>query len=385
MQYRRFGKLDWKVSALGFGCMRFPTTNGSNTGPDIDAPTAIRMIRTAIDHGVNYIDTAYPYHDGNSEIITGQALLDGYRSRVKLATKSPVWFIRSAADFDKYLNEQLKKLHTEQIDFYLLHSLDADRWQNTILKYDILSQAERALRDGRIGYLGFSFHDAYPAFPQIIDGFDQWTFCQIQYNYMDIQNQAGIKGLQYAASKGLAVVVMEPLLGGKLANPPKQVQKIIDSLPTKRTPADLALQWLWNQPEVSTVLSGMSTLEQVNQNIHSADTSQVGILTSAELEAIDQIRQTYLKNFPIPCTKCDYCLPCPQGVAISRNFEIYNNAHAYEDLNGSQYTYLHFFDDKEKAASCVQCRLCETRCPQKIAISDWMPMVHEYLNAGITK
>ncbi|HPT88427.1 MAG TPA: aldo/keto reductase [Bacillota bacterium] len=385
MQYRAFGKLDWKVSALGFGCMRFPTVGHDKYGPDIDTPAAIRMLRTAIDHGVNYIDTAYPYHNGNSEVVTGQALQDGYRSRVKLATKSPIWFIKSPADFDKYLNEQLKKLQTDHIDFYLLHSLDADRWQNIILKYDILEQAQRAIRDGRIGYLGFSFHDKYDAFVQIVDGFDQWTFCQIQYNFMDIENQAGMKGLQYAAAKGLAVVIMEPLLGGKLAKPPRTVQEIWDSLPVKRTPVDWALQWLWNQPEVSTVLSGMSSLEQVMQNIQSANVSQVGSLTPEELEAINQVRQTYQRSFPIPCTKCEYCLPCPQGVAIPRNFEIYNNAHAYDDLTGSQNTYNHFFNDKQRAVSCVQCRLCESRCPQKIAISDWMPKVHEYLKAEITK
>ncbi len=385
MQYRPFGKLDWKVSALGFGCMRFPTIDGKNSGPDIDVPMAIRMLRTAIDHGVNYIDTAYPYHNGNSEIVTGQALQDGYRARVRLATKLPTWHVQSAADFDKYLNEQLQKLQTEHIDFYLLHALNADRWQNIILKYDILDRAQRAIQDGRIGYLGFSFHDKYDTFTRIIDEFDRWTFCQIQYNFMDIDNQAGKKGLQYATSRGLAVVIMEPLLGGKLAKPPKAIQEIWDSLPAKRTPVDWALQWLWNQPEVSTVLSGMSSLDQVMQNIQSANASHVGVLTPEELEAISRVRETYLKSFPIPCTKCDYCLPCPQGVTISRNFEIYNNAHAYGDLAGSQNTYNRFFSDKERAISCVQCRLCESRCPQKIAIGDWMPKVHEYLNAEVTK
>jgi predicted aldo/keto reductase-like oxidoreductase len=239
MQYRKFGKLDWNVSALGFGCMRLPVHNG-DIG-NIQEAEAIRMIRTAIDAGVNYVDTAYPYHNGMSEVVTGKALQDGYRDRVKLATKSPVWAIQSSADFDKFLNEQLGKLRTDRIDFYLLHALNNERWHQIIRKHDILKQAEAAIQDGRIGHLGFSFHDHYRTFPEIVDGYDHWTFCQIQYNYMDIDQQAGMKGLQYAAAKGLAVVVMEPLLGGKLANPPQPIQAVFDSLTVKRSAVGFAM------------------------------------------------------------------------------------------------------------------------------------------------
>jgi predicted aldo/keto reductase-like oxidoreductase len=374
MQYRKFGKLDWNVSALGFGCMRLPVNN--NDSGNINEEEAIRMIRTAVDAGVNYVDTAYPYHNGMSEVVTGKALQDGYRDRVKLATKSPVWAIQSPADFDKYLKEQLEKLRTDRIDFYLLHALNSDRWHQIILKHDILKKAEAAIKDGRIGHLGFSFHDHYRTFPEIVDGYDHWTFCQIQYNYMDIENQAGTKGLQYAAAKGLGVVVMEPLLGGKLANPPQPIQAVFDSLTVKRSAAEWALQWLWNQPEVSVVLSGMSAMEQVEANLRAADAATVDSLKPAELEAIDLVRRKYKERFPIPCTNCQYCMPCPNGVAIPRIFELYNSGVAYDDQSGVRFTYRQFFEANERADQCIQCRICEEKCPQKIPVSEWMPKIH---------
>ena len=217
MQYRSFGKLDWKASVLGFGCMRLPATDGKGETANVDEPEAIRMLRHAIDHGVNYIDTAYPYHEGKSELIVGRALRDGYRERVRLATKLPVFIVQGPQDFDRYLNEQLAKLQTDHIDFYLLHGLNKATWSNVVLKHGLLDLAERALADGRIRHLGFSFHDDYACFEGIVNGSDLWSFCQIQYNYMDIENQAGTRGLKLAAEKGLAVVIMEPLLGGRLA------------------------------------------------------------------------------------------------------------------------------------------------------------------------
>lgn len=379
MQYRNFGKLGWKVSALGFGCMRLPTDDHVPSSPNINTPESIAMIRHAIDQGVNYMDTAYPYHGGNSETLVGKALSNGYRQKVKIATKSPTWLLKSPADFDKYLNEQLQKLRTEQIDFYLFHALNHDRWHNIILKHNILSQAERAVRDGKIKYLGFSFHDNYQVFPEIIDGYDQWTFCQIQYNYMDIDNQAGVKGLRYAASKGLAVVIMEPLLGGKLANPPQPVQEVFDNLPVHRSAAHWALQWLWNQPEVSVVLSGMSSIQQIKENLQAAEESRIEMLDESVLLAIDNVRQIYQERIPIPCTKCSYCVPCPQGIAIPRNFELYNDALAYDDLPRARNAYHTSIPPEGRAGSCIACRLCEEKCPQKIAISEWLPKVHSML------
>lgn len=260
MNYRNFGEFDWKASALGFGAMRLPVIDEDYA--KIDETKAIMMIRYAIDHGVNYIDTAYPYHSGNSEIVVGKALLDGYREKVRLATKMPIWLVESEKDLDKFFSEQLRKFQTNHIDFYLLHGLSKTTLPK-VENFNMLKWAEKEIADGRIGYLGFSFHDEYKVFKEIIDGYDGWTFCQIQYNYIDTEIQAGTRGLKYAASKGLAVVVMEPIQGGNLAIPPsEEIQTIWDNAKIKRTPAEWALQWVWNQPEVSLALSGMSTIKR---------------------------------------------------------------------------------------------------------------------------
>ncbi|TEB10495.1 aldo/keto reductase [Pelotomaculum propionicicum] len=381
MQYRKFGKLDWHASALGFGCMRLPTLDGKPLSGNINEDESIRMIRYAIDHGVNYIDTAYPYHDKNSEIITGKALKDGYREKVKVATKSPVWGISKTEDFDKYLNRQLEKLQTDQIDFYLFHGLDKKRWDNVVLKLNLLERAESALRDGKIGYLGFSFHDRYEVFQEIIDGYNGWTFCQIQYNYMDIEHQAGSKGLRYAASKGLAVVIMEPLLGGRLANPPATVLDVFKGH-GERTPVDWALQWVWNQPEVSLLLSGMSTMRQVEENILSANKSGTGSMGAEELEVIQKARAKYKEMTLIPCTKCGYCLPCPNGVNIPRNIKLFNDGFTYGDVETCRSIYANFMAAANRAVACIQCKECEEKCPQKIIISEWMPKAHAVLGEG---
>ena len=373
MNYRQFGRLDWRVSALGFGCMRLPTNGGNEA---INEAEAAKMLHYAIEHGVNYIDTAYPYHEGNSEPFLGRALQDGYRKKVRLATKLPSWEIEQRADFDKYLNEQLARLQTEQIDFYLLHSLRQSYWDK-LQELDVLEWAERAKADGRIRYLGFSFHDDYEVFKEIVDAYD-WTFCQIQYNYMDIENQAGTKGLKYASDRGLAIVIMEPLLGGRLVDPPEPVQEIWREAPNARTSADWALQWLWNQPEVSVVLSGMSTMEHVEENVASASTSSVGILTEEELAIVDRVRQAYDKLCPIPCTQCNYCIPCPHGVDIPRNLDIYNQCAMYDKPAAARRSYT-FLEEEDRANACVACLECEDKCPQNIPISDWMVHVHEVL------
>jgi len=377
VQYRRFGELDWKVSALGFGCMRLPTKGGPE---DIDEPEATRMLRYAIDHGLNYVDTAYPYHGGNSEWFVGRALRNGYREKVRLATKLPCWKVEAWEDFDRFLNEQLEKLQTDHIDFYLLHSLNQESWHK-VRDLGVLKWAEGAIADGRIGHLGFSFHDKYEVFQEIIDAYDGWTFCQIQYNYMDVENQAGTRGLKYAASKGLAVVIMEPLLGGRLVDPPEPIQRLWDTAPKKRTPADWALQWLWNQPEVSVVLSGMSTMQQVKENIASADVSGIGTLTEEELALIERVREKYMELCPIPCTKCGYCMPCPNGVDIPRNLETYNHGVMYDKPDYARRSYA-WIPEEARASACIQCRECEELCPQGIPISEWMPLVHTVLGEG---
>jgi predicted aldo/keto reductase-like oxidoreductase len=308
----------------------------------------------------------------------GQALKDGYRRKVRLATKSPVWQIQKPEDFDLYLREQMTRLQVEHIDFYLLQSLNAQRWPS-ILKFDVLGRAEAAVRDGRIGHIGFSFHDNLETFKKIVDAYPGWELCQIQYNYMDVENQAGTAGLRYAAAKGLPVVVMEPLLGGRLANPPAAVARFLGKGKARRSPADLAFRWVWNQPEVTTVLSGMNSMSQVEANVLSAESSEAGSLTAEEADLIERLRRAYLDRAAIPCTKCDYCLPCPNGVNIPRNFELYNDAAIHDDPTAPRFVYERFLEEKERASACIQCRECEPKCPQSIEIADWMPKVHETL------
>jgi len=379
MQYRSFGKLDWKASVLGFGCMRLPTADGQRGSANIDEAEAIRMLRHAIDCGVNYVDTAYPYHDGRSELVLGSALRDGYRERVRLATKLPTWLVQAPSDFDRFLNEQLKKLQTNRIDFYLIHSLHKGLWQNIVLKHNLLGEAERALADGRIGHLGFSFHDNYDCFEQIVNGSDLWTFCQIQYNYMDTERQAGTRGLKLAAEKGLAVVVMEPLMGGRLADPPPAIRETFAADPARRSPAQLALEWVWDQPEVAVVLSGMSTMSQVAENLRLADSACVGKLGQADQELIARAREQYQARTTIPCTQCAYCMPCPNGVNIPFNFDFFNYAHTYDDVAAARFRYHFVLRQEQRAGACNDCGTCEELCPQQIPISDWMPKVEALL------
>jgi predicted aldo/keto reductase-like oxidoreductase len=377
MQYRKFGKLDWKVSALGFGAMRLPIID--NDPSKINEELASSMIRYAIDHGVNYIDTAYPYHGGQSEIFVGKVLKEGYRNKVKLATKLPSWLIKKSDDFDIYFNEQLDKLQTEYIDFYLLHALNKNSW-NKLLQHDVVEWAEKTIKSGKIKHLGFSFHDDFDAFKYILDSNEQWTFAQIQYNYMDIKNQAGTRGLRYAASKGLAVVIMEPILGGRLVDPPSPILDVWESAENKRTPADWALQWLWDQPEVSVVLSGMSQMSHVVENVASANVSGICHLEESDLDLIEVVREKYNALSPIPCTKCDYCMPCPNGVNIPRNFEIYNRGIMYDKIDDARKAYNNWFAEEERAHNCIECLECEEKCPQNIPITEWLPKVNETLS-----
>ncbi|MFC2011080.1 aldo/keto reductase [Chloroflexota bacterium] len=383
MQYRKFGKLEWKASALGFGAMRLPVIDGDQA--KVDEPEAIRMIRYAIDQGVNYLDTAYPYHSGQSERVVGQALKDGYRDKIKLATKLPARMVETAEDFDRFFNEQLERLQTHRFDFYLMHGLNKRSWPK-VRDLGVLRWAEKQMASGRIGHLGFSFHDDYEVFERIVDDYNDWTFCQLQYNYVDVDNQAGRRGVEYAAGKGLAVVVMEPIRGGRLSRkPPEQVAKLWSSAPKKRSQAEWALLWVWNQPEISLALSGMSTMEQVLENVAIADLSGPGILTAEELVLIDQVQEAYKGSSPIPCTSCGYCTPCPNGVEIPRIFEMYNEAIVYSDLRMGQSRYQGQgpggLREEQRADQCIECEECEEACPQKIPIRDWLKKAHALLGS----
>jgi len=375
MQYRKLGKLDWDVSVLGFGAMRLPLV-GKEAG-DVDEPESIRMMRYAIDHGVNYVDTAYPYHEGKSEGVVGKALKDGYREKVKVATKLPTWKIEDAQDFDRYLNEQLERLQMKKIDFYLVHGLNSKSWAK-VRDLGVIRWAEGAMAEGRFDHLAFSFHDDFGAFKQIVDGYHNWAFAQVQYNYMDIDYQAGRRGVEYAASKGLPVVVMEPIRGGQLAKPRGPVAEVWKTAARKRSPAAWALLWVWNHPEVSVVLSGMSTMEQVVENVALADTARPDVLGPEELALIDRAREAYKGLVPIPCTNCKYCMPCSSGVEIPDIFEWYNDAVAYQDPGAPRWHYDQL-KEEQRADRCTRCGECTDACPQEIDIPAWLEKAHALL------
>ena len=381
MKYRDFGRTNFKPSALGFGCMRLPQL--PTEGGGIDEPEAAGMIHYAIDQGLNYIDTAWSYHGGQSEVFLGKVLQDGYREKVALATKMPSWLIEKQEDFDHYFSIQLERLQTDHIDFYLLHTLNQTHWDN-YLKFNLFDWAEKQLADGKIRHLGFSFHDDYPVFEEIVTGYPHWDFCQIQYNYMDVDYQAGERGLKLAAEHGLGVVIMEPLKGGKLAIevPPDPVKNVFDRAETPRKPAEWALQWLWNQPEVGVVLSGMSTMEQLKQNLASASRSGVGSLSVSDVSIIEDARNAWQGLAPVACTHCEYCLPCPNGVLIPQIFEIYNTAMMYGQQERGKKTYQNQVPEASQADACVECGACESLCPQHLTIIDYLKDAHAYLSEG---
>jgi hypothetical protein len=372
MQYRKFGDLDIEVSALGFGAMRLPI-NGDDSS-DIDEEKAIEMIRYAVDKGVNYIDTAWPYHQGESERLVAKVLKDGYRDKVYLATKLPMWELEERADLDKYFNKQLEKLEVETIDFYLLHGLNKKRWE-TIENLDILNWAEEKKNQGKIKYLGFSFHDSYQVFEKILDSYD-WDFCQIQYNYLDTEYQAGKKGLKRAYEKGIGVIIMEPLRGGWLAQePPEEVQELFSSQNKDWTPVEWALHWLWSQKEAAFVLSGMSTMQQVEENIKTAAQSKVGLLSDFEYEIMKKAAEKM--RGPVLCTRCEYCLPCPVGVDIPGNFHLYNQAKLLDKKAEMSKKYYEM-DKTARADNCIECGQCEEACPQNLDIIDLLKEVHQF-------
>ena len=379
MKYRKFGKLDWEVSVLGFGVMRLPLLGEDPA--NVDEPESIRMLRYAIDHGVNYLDSGYMYHMGKSEQIIGRALQDGYRDRVRVATKLPARMVESAQDFDRYFNEQLERLQMEKLDFYLLHGLNGESWPR-VRDWGIIRWAEEKMARGKFSYFGFSFHDDYEVFKEIVDAYDNWTLCQIQYNYMDVDYQAGRRGVEYAARKDLAIVVMEPLRGGKLSQkPPEPVAKVWETATEKRNPVEWALLWVWNQPEISVALSGMSTMEQVVENIATADRSAPGILTADNLALIDRVREAYRGLSPIPCTSCRYCMPCPNGVEIPRIFQMYNDSIMYDDVRMGQFRYqaADMLKEEQRADQCTECGECLEACPQEIPIPEWLKKAHALL------
>jgi uncharacterized protein len=375
MRYRPFGKTGEKVSILGFGAMRLPVVDHHHD--QIDVPLATEMLHYALDHGVNYVDTAYAYHGssitepGNSESFVGQALQGGYRGNVMLATKMVGWSVKSRADMDSVLSEQLANLRTDYVDCYMLHGIDARAWAR-FKELGALDFLAAAKADGRIRYAGFSFHDEAASFAPIVDAYD-WDFCQIQYNYMDVECQAGRAGLRYAVERGLGVIVMEPIKGGRLADPvPDEVRRIWDEAPVKRTPAEWALRFIWDDRDVSLVLSGMSTMEQVVENVRVAEDAHAGALGRIDLDLIEKVRQVYADRTAVPCTGCRYCMPCPSGIDIPKVLGILNDASLYGNALGEKFVYNITVDlgGTAKASVCTECGQCTDACPQQIDVPE---------------
>jgi len=370
MLYRQAGKTGQMLSILGFGCMRLPTRDGK--AHLIDVEKAQAMVDYAIRHGVNYFDTAYvyhsevPFHAGMSELFLGHAL-GAQRQKVQVATKLPSWFVNSRADMDRFLDEQLGRLQTNHIDFYLVHALTEQLWQK-LSRLGLAAFLDAALADGRIKHAGFSFHDEAPLFKPIVDAYD-WSFCQMQYNFMDEDFQAGRAGLEYAASKGLGVIIMEPLRGGGLATRiPEEVQALWNQSRVQRRAAEWALRFVWNRPEVSVVLSGMTELWQMEENVRIADQGLPNSLTAEELALIHQAKAIYQARTRVNCTSCGYCLPCPNAVNIPANFLQLNNLAIYRDRGAAEFFYFHLLNEEQRASHCEECGQCEELCPQHLPI-----------------
>jgi len=370
------------VSILGFGAMRLPLVGGTEKPTDsfdpartIDEEETARMIEYAIRYGVNYFDAAYNYHGGKSEVVLGK-ILKPHRDRVIIATKLPVFLVKERGDFDRFLDEQLRRLQTPCLDFYLLHGLNAKTWESS-KGMDVLPFLDRAKSGGRVRHVGFSFHDTLAVFKEIADAYE-WTMCQIQYNYLDEQYQAGKEGLKYAASRGIGVAVMEPLRGGKLARVPPTVERLLDSSVEKRRPAEWGLRWAWNHSEVATVLSGMSTLDQVQENIRFAEEGRADSLSADDLAIVRRARKAYRRLLKVDCTGCAYCMPCSSGVNIPMNFSLYNDVMTFSDPTGVM-VYNAFMLPEQRASACVDCGECEEKCPQHIPIREELKKVHATL------
>jgi len=373
MQYRKMSRSTDRISSLGLGCMRLPTL------PDgkIDETSALDMMHYAYKHGVNYFDTAWPYHSEASEPLLGKFLSQVDRKKVLVATKMPCWLVKTQEDMQKYLDEQLQRLQTNYIDYYLLHALGKTSWKKMkdLGVWDFLHEAKAS---GKIRHIGFSFHDDYPTFKKIVNAYD-WDFCQIMLNYLDTHYQAGINGYKLAVSKGMGVIAMEPLRGGKLISPiPEQVDKLWKK--GNYQPLERALSWIWNLSGCTVLLSGMSTMEQLKENIAYADVCKADQLSETELKLYAKVRREYIKRIPIRCTECRYCLPCPSKVAIPYILGIYNEAMMFDNKARLREEYKAFINDENKADKCTNCGACLPKCPQHIDIPSELKKIAEFFN-----
>lgn len=361
MKTSKIEKLNAEPSRLGFGCMRFPKLDNG----EIDEVKAQALLDRAIEGGVTYIDTAWPYHDEKSEAFVGRALAKYDRKDYYLATKLPVWKVEKTEDVRFYFEEQLKKLQTDYVDFYLLHALDQKRWDN-ILKLDMIGELEKLREEGKIRYIGFSFHDEYPVFEEIL-AYRDWDFCQIQLNYIDRDYQAGLKGYELAKARNIPMVIMEPIKGGALANLPASMEAFFRTLKPQASVASWAFRYLFGLDNAKVILSGMSNMEQLEDNL--ATFHEAEPLAEDEKEALENVTREYKSRLNNQCTACGYCMPCPFGVNIPGNFKIWNHGAIYEDQAGAKKKYLEL-EEGSRASDCQQCGACEPQCPQFITIID---------------
>lgn len=380
MNYRT-DKYGNKLSILGYGCMRF-----SQSGGKIDLEKTEKEIMAAYEAGVNYYDTAYVY--GGSEDALGKILeKNGIRDKVNIATKLPHYLIKKADSMEKYFAEQLRRLRTDHVDYYLMHMLTDVKTWDRLKELGIIEWLEEKKKSGAIRQIGFSYHGNSDMFCELVDAYD-WDFCQIQYNYMDEHSQAGRKGLQYAASKKLPVIIMEPLRGGKLVGLlPEEARKLMEEYSVKRSPAEWAFRWLWNQPEVTCVLSGMNSLEMVKENVRTASNVQVGEFTEADEELLHGVVRAINAKVKVGCTGCRYCMPCPKNVDIPGTFASYNRRYT----EGLKAAFMEYFmctamrKDSSAASNCIECGKCEQHCPQHLEIRKELKNARKELEGPLYK
>ena len=372
MEKRRLEKLGIETSLLGYGCMRFPTTAEGK----IDREAAEKLLDKAYEQGVNYFDTAYPYHNGESEAFVGSVLKKYDRSSFYLATKLPLWGVQKLEDVDRIFSEQLERLQMDYVDFYLMHAVRKSTWDKMV-ELGVVKRLEELKAEGKIRYLGFSFHDSYEVFEEVLR-FRDWDFCQIQLNYMDTEIQAGMKGYALTEKLNIPLVIMEPVKGGSLAAFAEDITSKFRTLDPEASTASFALRWVASLPNVKVVLSGMSNSEQVEDNL--ATFNQFKPLNEQESDTIQEIVDLINSRVKSGCTGCRYCMPCPVGVDIPSNFRVWNTYHMYQNYNQVQWSWENELGEEKQAKNCIKCGKCEQACPQKLAIRDDLEKVQEDLD-----
>lgn len=373
MEYRIMENIGIRTSLLGFGCMRFPR----NDDGSINEELAEEMIETAYKSGVNYFDTAYSYHNGESERFTGRVLDKFDRSTYYLATKLPCWLVHSREDAERIFNEQLNKLNKDYVDFYLLHSLNKGQFDRMV-SLGVPDVIDKLRKEGRIRYFGFSFHDSFDAFKYILE-YRDWDFCQIQLNYMDTEIQAGIRGYELTEKLNVPLVIMEPVKGGSLARLPENVEKLLKESDPDKSMASWALRWVASLPNVKVVLSGMSDMDQVKDNLTTFNNFRV--LSDKEKQTVNDVVQAMRSRVKNGCTGCAYCMPCPAGVDIPQNFKLWNDYGIYSNPGSTKWHWENQISDASKAKNCVECGNCEEVCPQNLSIREDLKTLQAELDA----